>query len=202
MALRNKAQQLEEQKNWPAALAAFENLAGNHRTLAGVGRENADRLKKLLNRENLLLAKGHESEVAGKLPEAKSLYQEAADLHGDREQQALGAIETLDSKLIPAEHPQPIKKQALHVTANSAGKSSSVRKETSKTASESCQLIPSDVARHLERAERARARGEYVDAERQYKDVLACEPGNERATIGLAKTRKAEEAERNLSPAG
>jgi len=61
-------------------------------------------------------------------------------------------------------------------------------------------LIPSDVARHLKRAERARRRREYVDAECQDKEVLACEPQNERATVGLVKSRKAEEAERKLSP--
>jgi len=200
VALRNKAQQLEEQKNWPAALAVYESLAGNQRALANVGRENAERLRKLLERETSLFAEAHDSEVAGKLPDAKNLYQEAADLHGDGEQQALGAIETLNSTLIPAEHPQPGKKQPSHVAADSASKSPSVREETPKLPSESCQLIPSDVARHLERADRARGRGEYVDAERQYKDVLACEANNERASTGLAKTKQAEEAERKLSP--
>jgi len=61
-------------------------------------------------------------------------------------------------------------------------------------------MIASDVARHLERAERARARGENIGAERQYKDVLACDLNSDRASAGLAKTRKAEEAERKLSP--
>ena len=200
VALRNKAQQLEEQKNWPAALAAFENLAANQRTLANVGRENADRLRKLLERENSFLAKAQASETAGRLPEAKNLYQAAAGLHGDREQQTLSAIEKLDSALKPPERPPVTEKRASHVTPVPAGKSQTARKESPKTAGEPCQLIASDVVRHLERAERARAGGQYVDAERQYKDVLACEPNNERAKTGLARTRKAEESERSLPP--
>jgi tetratricopeptide (TPR) repeat protein len=198
VALRNKAQQLEEQKIWPAALAAFDSLAGTQRALANVGRENAERLRKLLDRENSLFAKAHAFEVAGKLPEAKNLYQEAAGLHGDKEQQALSAIVELNSKLIPREPARVANKRDSHVTNGPADKSSIVPKETPKTRGESCQLIASDVARHLERADRARARGEYDDAERQYKDVLTCEPNNERASTGLARTRKAKEAERSL----
>jgi len=200
VALRNKAQQLEQQKNWPAALAAFENLASSHRDLANLGRENADRLRKLLDRENSLFAKAQESENAGKLPEAKNLYQEAANLHGDREQQALDVIEKLPAPPKPAEHPLASTKRGSRATTGSTVKSQPAREETSKTASEACQFIPSDVVRQLERAERARGRGNYVDAERLYKNVLACEPNNERATNGLAKTIKAQEADRKLPP--
>jgi len=199
-ALRNTAQQLEEQKNWPAALAAYEGLAGSQRARANVGRENAERLKKLLDQENSLIAKAHESELAGKLPEAKTLYQQAAGLHGDKEQQALGAIENLNSSLKITEQPPITNKRVPRGTVVATGKSQSPPKETPKTAVQSCQLIASDVARHLERAERARAGGQYVDAERLYKDVLACEPNNERATTGLARTRKAEESDRSLPP--
>jgi hypothetical protein len=200
VALRNKAQQLEEQKNWPAALAAFDSLAATQGALANVGRENAERLRKLLDRENSLFAKAHASEVAGKLPEAKNLYQEAANLNGDRVREAFSAIEKLDLQLVPAELPKPATKQTTKATTSPVGKSQSARKDSPKLLSESCQLIASDVVRHLERADRARGRGEYVDAERQYKDVLACEPNNDRASVGLAKTRKGQEAERSLSP--
>jgi predicted Ser/Thr protein kinase len=197
-ALRNKAQQLEELKNWPAALATYESLAGSQRALANVGRENAERLRKLLERENSLIAKAQESELVGKLPEAKTFYQEAASLHGDKEQQAFSAIEKLNAKLIPPDLPRVPNKRASRVTDNSAGKSPSVPKGTPKPAAQSCQLIASDVARHLERAERARAGGQYVDAERLYKDVLACEPNNERASTGLTRTKKAEESDRTV----
>jgi eukaryotic-like serine/threonine-protein kinase len=200
VALRNKAQQLEEQKNWPAALAAYEGLAGSQRALANVGRENADRLKKLLDRENSLITKAQVYEGAGKLPEAKNLYQEAANLHGDKEQQARSAIEKLNSVVTPAEHPPVTNKRAARVITSPAGKKQSARDETPKTAGESCRLIPSDVARRLERADRTRGQGQYGDAERLYKDVLACEPNNERAINGLAKTRKAIEAERSSPP--
>jgi hypothetical protein len=138
--------------------------------------------------------------VDGKLPEAKNLYQEAANLNGDRVREAFNAIEKLDLKLIPPDLPQPAIKQTAKATTGPAAKSQSARKDSPKPLGESCQLIASDVVRHLERADRARGRGEYVDAERQYKDVLACEPNNDRASAGLAKTRKGQEAERSLSP--
>jgi len=54
-----------------------------------------------------------------------------------------------------------------------------------------------DVNRHFERAEIARGKGLYPDAERLYKDVLACEPLNEKAKLGLEKIRKAQETDQN-----
>jgi eukaryotic-like serine/threonine-protein kinase len=200
VALRNKAQQLEQQKNWPAALAAFESLAGTNRAMANAGRENADRLKKLLDQENSFFAKAQDSESAGKLPEAKKLYEDAANLHGDREPQAVAAIAALNSKLVALESTRNGNKRGLHVISSSSARSTSTAKETPKPAGQPCQLIASDVLRHLERADRVRGQGQYVDAERLYKDVIACEPNNDRAKFGLDKAIKGQQTDGQLSP--
>ena len=52
----------------------------------------------------------------------------------------------------------------------------------------------------LERADNERGNGHYEDAERLYKQVLACQPNNERAISGLAKTKKGQQMEQHLPP--
>jgi serine/threonine protein kinase len=200
LALRNQAQQLEQQKNWPAALAAFESLAGSNRALANVGRENADRLKKLLDQENSLFAKAQDSEAAGKLTDAKNFYEQTAGLRGNREQETVAAIAALNSKLAGLESTRAGNKRGSHVTTSSTSKSTSTAKETPKPTGQPCQLIASDVVRHLERADRVRGLGQYVDAERLYKDVIACEPNNDRAKFGLDKALKGQQTDGKLSP--
>jgi len=200
LALRNKAQQLEQQKNWPAALATFKSLAGTNRALANVGRENADRLNRFLDQENSLFAKAQDAEAAGKLPEAKKLYEDAANLHGEREPQALASIAVLDSKLIPPEFPRLKNKRESRNTTIDAGKSHTSKTETPKPLQERCQLIPSDVVREFERAERARGRGDYTDAVRLYKNVIACQPDNDRAKNGLNKAMIGQQTDGKLPP--
>jgi len=200
VALRNKAQQLEQQKNWPAALAAFESLAGTNRALAIVGRENADRLKKLLDQENSLFARAQDSEAARKLSDAKTLYEDAANLHGDREPQAVAAIAALNSKLTPPEPSQVISKRGQHVATVPAGKSQTSQKQTPKTPAETCQLIPSDVVRRLDRADRLRGDGHYADAERLYRAVLACQPDSDRAKNGLNKAIIGQQTDGKVAP--
>ena len=200
LALRNKAQQLEQQKDWAAALAAFESLASSNRALANVGRENADRLKKLLDQENSLFGKAQDSEAAGKLSDARNLYEETVNLHGDREQQARNAINTLNSSVIDLEAPRAKNKRDSHVTAVPAGKSQTSQKEPPKPPGEACQLIQSDVIRRLERADRLRGQGQYADAERLYRAVLACDPNSDRAKSGLDKAQKGQQTDGKLPP--
>lgn len=195
--LRTQAQKLEQQKDWPAALTGFEALARTPRSLASFGRENASRVRKLLDRENSLLADARGQESQGDASGAKSLYETVAALHGDKEQFALDAIARLTP---PAEPPPTSRKTDIGRSSgkvNSSGKSQVVAKAPARTSGESCQLIPSDVIRHLERAEADRGNGKYDDAERLYNDVLACDPNNEQARRGLDHTRKARSAERN-----
>jgi len=149
----------------------------------------------LLDQENSLWASAGNSESKGDTLGAKKIYQQVADLNGDKGSLALAAVARLSRIIDP---PPPAKKPDTHSThgkAGSSGKTETASKRSEKNASESCQLIPSDVIRHLERADRYRGSGLYSDAERLYKDVLACEPNNDRATAGLARTRKALEVE-------
>lgn len=198
--LRARGQKLEQQKEWPAALTAFETLARTPRSLASVGRENASRLQKLLDKENSLWADASDRESNGNTAEAKDFYGQVAALHGDKEQPALDAITRLNSIIVdPMIRRKVTEKRPSRPKVNSSDKPQITSKADAKTANgESCQLIASDVIRHLERAERERGNGKYEDAERLYNDVLACDPNNERARIGLDKTRKGREAERNL----
>jgi hypothetical protein len=96
--------------------------------------------------------------------------------------QALGGI---SQKAIAPPDPVPV------------GKSQTARKETPKRAVQTCQLIPSDVARHLERAGAGSRGGLYrcgAPIQRCYR-----EPNNERANNGLAKTVKAQQTDGKLS---
>lgn len=141
-------------------------------------------------------ARDHESR--GDTSDAKSLYERVAALHGDKEQFDLDAI----ARLMPPLEPLPTSRKTdmgpSSGKVNSSAKSHALSKAPARTPGESRQLIPSDVIRHLERAEGDRGNGKYDDAERLYNDVLACDPNNERARTGLDRTRKSRAAERNL----
>jgi hypothetical protein len=195
LTLRAQAQQFEQQKNWPAALASFVTLSHSGRGLAGAGRDNATRLKGLLDQEELLLTKARNSESAGDLSTAKDFYGELAGLHGDKEQQAFSEAQRLDAALHPPANPQQTDNKHDHSKSTAPGKSQSAGKETPKATGPACQLNQADVNRRFERAELARGKGLYADAERLYLEVLACEPNNDKAKLGLDKTKKAREAD-------
>jgi len=57
-------------------------------------------------------------------------------------------------------------------------------------------LNGTDIAKQLVRADNDRARTRYADAEREYKEVLACDAKNEKALAGLSKTKAAEDLNR------
>lgn len=199
-ALRTEAERLEQQKNWPAALASFETLARRHRSLANLGRDNAARLKACVEQENLLLAQARDREAAGDLAGARQIYQQLADLHGDREQDARISMQRLDAALNPPVPPSPPDTRHEESKSVSSSTSNLAAKEPPKTTVESCQLYSGDVPMRLERADNERGNGHYEDAERLYKQVLACQPNNERAISGLAKTKKGQQMEQHLPP--
>jgi hypothetical protein len=197
LSLRAQAQQFEQQKNWPAALASFETLSHSGRDLASAGRDNAIRLKKLLDQENSLWTKARNSEASGDLPATRQQYVQIAGLHGDQEQQALSEVQRIDATLNPPPPAKPADSRREQSKGTGAGKSQSqsAAKETPKTATEPCRVSPADIPRRMDRAEHARADGHYSDAERLYLEVLACEPNNDKAKMGLDKTKKAREAD-------
>jgi serine/threonine-protein kinase len=199
LALRSTAQQLEQQKNWPAALSDYETLGRSKRGLAPFGKDNAARLRKLLNQEASLLTAAQEREAAGDAATAKSDYQQLAGLHGDLEQEALSAVARLDTPIPSAPHTEA--KETPHKnTKSNAGTPTrpSTASETPKTSSEPCQVATSDIPKRLDHADQFRGAGHYADAERIYKEVLACQPTNERAIGGLEKTKRARQTDLKL----
>jgi serine/threonine protein kinase len=192
LALRAQAQHFEQEKNWPAALSIFETLAHSRSNLAGVGRDNAARLTKLLGQEHSLQAQAHDRETAGDLAGAQQIYQQIASLHGDGEQSALSSVQRLDAALSISRLP-PTPDTSHQQSKISIDSAETQGKETSKTVTQRCQLDSEDVPRRLERAANEHGNGHYIDAERLYKEVLACQPNNAHAREGLEKTRKAKE---------
>ncbi len=183
-AILNHAQQLEQQKKWPEALAAYETLAGRHGTFAKQGRVRAASLQSSLNAEAALIAKAQSADAAGHFSDAANFYQQVANLHGDEEQRALDAVERLRAIVKPTgiSPPDVGPRNGTHVSYpayNNAPKSQSGK----------CSLVSSDIPAQLDRAEKDAGMGNYADAERQYKAVLACDASNERARIGLAKLK-------------
>jgi serine/threonine-protein kinase len=201
LALRTEAQQLEQQKNWPAALSDYAALARSKRGLANFGKDNAARLGKLLDQEASLLAAARERESAGDVTAAKQDYQQLAALHGDQAQEALGAVARLEAPIISQPHTEA--KETPHKNSKSGTSTTNkppAEKETLKAPSEPCQVATGDIPIRLDRADRYRGDGHYADAERIYKEVLACQPNNERASSGLAKTKRGQQSDKRLPP--
>jgi len=190
--LFNRAQQLEQQKQWPEAQAAYENLARREGTLTGQGREGSERLRELLYQENSLLGQAKAQLSVDKFSAAKGLSERVAALHGDREQEAIDTLQ----KIVVAESAaadrkrkvskEPVMRQALTINEQPAA-----QKQLGQTEAENCQLLSTNIPIYLDRADSDRARGNYIDAERLYGDVLACDSKNERANTGLDKSRQA-----------
>jgi tetratricopeptide (TPR) repeat protein len=192
LAILSHAKQLESQGNWPAALTEYETLAGSSGALAGQSRDQATRLGKLLEQEDSLFREARADEASGHFSEANQLYQEVADLHGDKESEALGAVGRLNAEHGPTPSDQSPRPSTI-VPPKPSHESRSSRIQTKPEAQHpKCQLIQSDIAKHLDRADRDRARGEYVDAIREYNAVLDCDPGDQRARTGLATAKDAE----------
>jgi serine/threonine protein kinase len=174
----NHARQLEMGKQWPAALAEYEALARGQGPRSEEAKAQAVQLRETLALEQSVLAQAHDAEVDDKILEAIKLYNMAADLHGDQEQEALDNMNRLKATQ------QPIKKPKLAETP-STGNLQPPRELAAPR--EACELIASDVLRRLKRADYDRANGRYVDAEREYKAVIACQHNNDEQTNAQAR---------------
>jgi serine/threonine protein kinase len=191
-ALLGHAQQVERQKNWRVALSEFESLSHHSGAIASEALDQARRLRNLLDQEDSLFIKASGYESGGNFSEAKKTYQEVADLHGDKEREALNAVQKLEAKKIVLEEPIPSKKEeASHKQPKAVVTEHSASIPTPESPVRNCQLIPSSYAIYLNRADSNRGRGNYADAEREYNAVLECDPQNERALSGLRRTNEA-----------
>ncbi len=205
--LRDHARQLELTKDWPDALADYENLERLRGALANEGRSQAAKLRALLDQEDSLVREAQDDADSGNASAATQLYQQVIALHGDKEQEALGSIEKLNPQMDANSRSQPTREHAAapHAKVAAAPKRSERKtaaaqstgntvtpSEGEKAQTDNCQLIQSDIARYMDMADSNRARGKYVDAEREYNAVLACEPQNENARTGFLRTKQAE----------
>ena len=188
----SEAQQLEQQKKWPEALAAYQKLAGGNDAIAKESAEQAARLKPLLERESSLLSAAQYAEARGNNSEAEGLYQQIADLHGDIEQAALLSVKKLHAPENPSVNPPVTGRPPFALKKGPDATPGAATVSPRGGENPGCVLFnTSDIAKQLGRADNDRARARYADAEREYSEVLACEPKNERALAGLSKTRAA-----------
>jgi serine/threonine protein kinase len=207
LALRDQAQQLEQKKDWSGALAKYEILARGRGTLATEGADQAARVRNLLDLENTFFRQAQREETIGDRFQATQLYRRVADLHGDKEQDALSSIQRLNVQNAPTYKPDQDGKSVASLSSLASarpGRSPSPVVKPSKPIVSStdgdiklpappidCKSVESDKTLYLEMADNSRASAKYIDAERQYKEVLACDPLNDRATKGLEMTRQA-----------
>jgi DNA polymerase III gamma/tau subunit len=211
--LQAEAQQQEKLKDWTGAIATYQSLAQLKGTLAADANSQGERLQQMVDHENDLYGQAQKAAAGGDFASAKNLYQEVADLHGDREAEASDAVKKMSAELTavnekpvhtpvnnsaakpaPAKKPAPPPVEAVKTNpppAPAVAPAEAAAPAPAKPTA-NCQLIASDVPRYLNMADTNRGRGKYADAEREYNSVLQCEPDNDRAKSGLARTKQAE----------
>jgi serine/threonine-protein kinase len=203
--LQQEAQQQEKLKDWPGALASYKNLAQLNGSLAGDANTQSTRLQRMIDKENYLFGQAKANAASGDFAAARGVYQQVADLHGDREQEAIDAVQKMNGdlkaatvKTEAAQHqspPVPVHTKAAPQPAKNAPVSEARNTTPAPAPSKplaNCQLIPTDIPRYLDMADNNRGRGKYSDAEREYNSVLQCDPENDRARTGLNRTKQAE----------
>jgi len=189
MEMLNQAQQLEQQKKWPDALAAYGKLALEKDALGQEGGRQAARLKLLMDRETALLSSARSAEAHGDWLAARQLYQQIADLQGDLQPLALAAVQRL---AVPASaKPATTRSASRSLRASVGHLPAAESKPPSLAATGKCELNKSDIPRNLRRADSNRAAGNYTDALREYNEVLACDSENAAALTGVEKTKRA-----------
>ena len=210
LTLQEQAQHEELVKDWPGALVSYKSLAQLNGPLAADASSQASRLQTLIDQENNFFEQAQSAASTGNFSLARDLYQRAANLHGDRQQEAINSAAKLNAVSAvttaveadpapapppPAPKPKPASSQskpAKRAPAASARSTAEAAAPPKPASTANCQLMPTDIARYLGMAEYNRGRGKYSDAERQYNSVLQCEPDNDRARSGLARAKQAE----------
>ena len=206
-ALLKHAEQLELDKKWPEALKEYNQVAQGGGDLAKQASEHSKNLGNLLDRENSFVTQAQKKEADGNFSAASLMYQQAADLQGDKEKECLDKVSTLKSQAPPA--PQSAKVNppvpaattpSSTVPASPARATPYLPRTTPSKASPppvagACDLLASDFQSYNDRGERYRAQGKYSDAERNFEEVLKCDPTNKDARSGLQRTKDAEPRE-------
>lgn len=179
----------EHDKRWPGAVTEYKTLAGGHGALAVQAGKEYTRLAALLEKETDLKQNIEQATTTKSYDQAEILLTELADLHGDMEEVALKEKHEVALK---EEHEEPkLVRAPLPDDKRNTKKNASGNPEVPTQTDSGCELSASDLPVRLNRADRNSAQGDYASAEREYLAVLACQPNNEQARIGLERTRKA-----------
>jgi serine/threonine-protein kinase len=188
----------EHEKRWVEAAAEYKTLAGGNGALASQAGREYTRLAALIDEEKDLQQQIEQAKAARRYDQAGILLTQLADLHGDMEAATVSekievAQEARIAQAVPEEkHESPQTARAPRQDdKDRARKSAVVVPEVPAQQASGCELSASDLPVRLNRADRNSAQGDYASAEREYLAVLACQPGNEQARIGLERTRKA-----------
>ena len=194
----HRATQDEQNKKWPDAAAEYQTLAAGNGSLAAQAGQEYTRLSALLEQEKDLKQNAEQARTAKSFDQAETLLTQLADLHGDMEEAALKEknyvaqeaqleADALQAKVAPPNLPRTKRTD----DKPSGKKSAPANPEVTAQQNPGCELSASDLPVRLNRADRNSAQGNYDSAEREYLAVLACQPNNEQARIGLERTRKA-----------
>jgi len=185
---RDLAQALatESKKQWPEALKELRAIASRGGVASAAAEQESRKLSHLIEAEEKLKYEADAAKDYGDYPAALAAFAELANLHGDMEKDAAKQIEQLAPLAKPAT--PEIAPPSSRKVPSAATRATAPEPQPRGPA---CQLAPSDVEARLRRAERNRGAGNYESAEREYQDVLACQPNNEQARSGLERTRRA-----------
>ena len=188
----------EQNKKWPEAAAEYQTLATGNGAFAAQAGQEYTTLAALLEKEKSLKQDAQQARTSKSYDEAEALLTQLADLHGDMEDAAfhekneVAQEAQLEAEALQATIAQPKSPRATQPDNKSnAKKSASATPEAAAQPNPGCELSASDLPVRLNRADRNSAQGNYDSAEREYLAVLACQPNNEQARVGLERTRKA-----------
>lgn len=194
----HQAAEDERNRKWPQAAAEYHALEQGHGALAIQAGNEYTRLAALLQKERELEQAIEQAKAANAYDQAAILLTQLADFHGDMEDQARKE----KNEIAAGARWEENEFKEYQVGSNHKQAPQTAPKEVAKKIAPStpgvapaiqsgCELSPSDLPVRLNRADRNSAQGNYESAEREYLAVLACEPNNERARVGLERTRKA-----------
>ncbi|MGA7622498.1 MAG: protein kinase [Candidatus Acidiferrales bacterium] len=193
-----RATEDEHEKRWSTAAAEYKAVAAGKGAVAAQAGKELSRLSALLEKESGLKQGIEQARMANSYDQAEILLTQLANLHGDMEEAALSEKNEVEqeAQLQATVLRAKDEKAELEPEAGPADKGNTKKFAMTKPGvpaqkDSSCQLSASDLPVRLNRANRNSALGDYDSAEREYIAVLACQPNNEQARVGLERTRKA-----------
>ena len=118
--LQQQAHTDELSKDWPGALATYQSLAHLNGVMAADANEQAARLQGLLENEGDFFRQAQAAAAAGSFSSARDFYQQAANLHGDRQEEAVDGARRMNSELALSADADPTAQSASAAPAPTA----------------------------------------------------------------------------------